>query len=152
MRLVPAGAAEAEVLARVHALGFDPPWPAKDIATLFEGPGVFGFLVYEGEAAVGMILCRVVLEDAEVLTVAVDPAVRGRGIGRALVEASAVKAAAAGATAVFLEVAVDNAPALALYKRAGFHRAGMRSAYYDRGDAGQVDAIAMRLDLPAARS
>ena len=152
MRLVAAGAAEADVLAQAHALGFEHPWPAKDIVTLFEGPGVFGFLVIEAERAVGMILCRTVLEDAEVLTVAVDPAVRGRGVGRALVEASTAAAAAAGATAMFLEVAVDNAPALALYARAGFHRAGLRSAYYDRGDAGRVDAIAMRLDLPAARS
>lgn len=148
MRLEPATAAAAETLAQVHALGFDPAWSARDIAALFDGPGVFGFLVFDGERPAGMILCRVVVEDAEVLTLAVDPAAGGRGVGRALVEASIMAAKAAGATAVFLEVAVDNAPALALYARAGFHRAGLRRAYYDRGASGQVDAVAMRLDLP----
>jgi ribosomal-protein-alanine N-acetyltransferase len=150
MRLIPATAAEAPALSQAHALGFEAPWSSRDIATLFDGPGVFGFLVSEADRPAGMILCRVVLEDAEVLTLAVDPAMRSRGVGRALVQASVEAAATAGATAVFLEVAVDNAPALALYDRAGFRRAGLRSAYYDRGAAGQVDAIAMRLDLPPA--
>ncbi|HEY3697101.1 GNAT family N-acetyltransferase [Phenylobacterium sp.] len=151
MRLARATAADAEMLSQVQALGFDAAWPAEDIAALFDGPGVFGFLVFEAARPVGMILCRTMLEDAEVLTLAVDPAVRGRGVGAALVAASVAAAKAAGATAVFLEVAVDNAPALALYARAGFHKAGVRNAYYDRGAAGQVDAVAMRLDLPVAR-
>jgi ribosomal-protein-alanine N-acetyltransferase len=152
MILAPATAAEAGALAQVHALGFEPSWSAADIEALFAGPGVFGLLVVEGQRPVGMILCRVVMEDAEVLTVAVDPAARGRGVGRALVQASVAAAEAAGATAMFLEVAVDNVQAAALYARAGFRRAGLRSGYYDRGAAGQVDAVAMRLDLPCETS
>ena len=139
---------DAAVLSRTHAFGFDTPWSAADIETLFAGVGVFGFLVEEDGRAIGMLLLRVVMEDAEILTVAVDPAARGRGVGRALVQAAVDRAHLAGATAVFLEVAVDNPAALALYTRAGFRRAGLRSGYYDRGSAGLVDAIAMRLDLP----
>jgi [ribosomal protein S18]-alanine N-acetyltransferase len=47
----------------------------------------------------------------------------------------------------FLEVAVDNRAAIALYERLGFHQAGRRLYYYDRGEAGRVDALVMRLDL-----
>jgi ribosomal-protein-alanine N-acetyltransferase len=65
-----------------------------------------------------------------------------------LLDAAVLFARQAGATAMFLEVAVDNAPALALYRRAGFVRAGLRKDYYDRGAAGSADAAAMRLDLP----
>ena len=150
MTLSPVTVADAGRLSQAHAFGFARPWPASDIAALLVGHGGFGFLVAEEGRPVGMILCRVVVEDGEILTVAVDPACRGRGVGRALVQAAVVRAQAAGATAVFLEVAVDNFPAIALYERAGFCRAGLRSGYYDRGAAGSVDAIAMRLDLPGA--
>jgi ribosomal-protein-alanine N-acetyltransferase len=152
MRLAPASAAEAEVLAQAHAFGFDAPWSVADFAQLFDGVGAYGFLAWDGARPLGMIACRVVFEDAEVLTIAVDPAARGRGVGRALLEAAVGVARLSGATAMFLEVAVDNAPALALYGRAGFVRAGLRKDYYDRGAAGQADAAAMRLDLVAESS
>jgi ribosomal-protein-alanine N-acetyltransferase len=138
------------VLSRTHAFGFDTPWSVGDIEALFAGVGLFAFLAEDDGRSVGMLLLRVIMEDAEILTIAVDPAVRGRGVGRALVRAALDRAPAAGATAVFLEVAVDNTPALALYERAGFRRAGLRTGYYDRGVAGPVDAFAMRLDLPGA--
>jgi len=147
MKLIPASAADAAALNQAHGLGFESPWSQADFTELFAGIGAFGFLALDGERPAGMIACRVVAEDAEVLTLAVDPKARGRGVGRALLEAAIGTARQSGATAVFLEVAVDNAPALALYGRAGFVRAGLRSGYYDRGAAGHVDAAAMRLDL-----
>jgi ribosomal-protein-alanine N-acetyltransferase len=55
-----------------------------------------------------------------------------------------------GAEEAFLEVAVDNEAAIALYATLGFRRAGLRKAYYDRGPAGFTDALVMRLDLNAA--
>jgi ribosomal-protein-alanine N-acetyltransferase len=152
MRLEPASAGEASVLAEAHAHGFDAPWSVADFAQLFDGVGAYGFLAWDGERPAGMIACRVVCEDAEVLTIAVDPGARGNGVGRALLEAAIGVARQSGATAMFLEVAVDNAPALALYLRAGFVRAGLRKGYYDRGAAGPADAAAMRLDLVAESS
>jgi ribosomal-protein-alanine N-acetyltransferase len=81
-----------------------------------------------------------------VLTLAVDPAHRRSGAGRALVEAVAITAAAAGARSLFLEVASDNQAAMALYGAAGFGRVGQRPAYYRRA-AGAVDALVLRRDL-----
>ena len=52
--------------------------------------------------------------------------------------------------AAFLEVAVDNDAAVALYAGLGFRKAGLRKSYYDRGPAGYSDALVMRLDLSAA--
>lgn len=148
MTLLPATADLAAELAHAHAAGFATPWSAAEIAGLFDGPGVYGFLVVEAEP-VGMILCRVVLDEAEVLTVAVSPALRRRGLGRMLVAAAMDSARQAGAAAMFLEVAVDNAEAIALYDSLDFRRAGLRRAYYDRGLLGRVDALVMRRNLNA---
>jgi len=56
--------------------------------------------------------------------------------------------AAAGAGSLFLEVAVDNVPAIALYDMAGFRHAGLRKSYYLRQGAPPADALILRRDLP----
>lgn len=152
MTLAWATADDAPALAEAHALGFSHPWDAAAFAELFAGPGVFGLIVREGGRAAGMALCRVVAGEMEVLTIAVDPALRRRGVGRTLMTAALAAAREAGADAAFLEVAADNAPAAGLYAGLGFRRAGLRRGYYDRGPEGRVDALVMRLDLTSASS
>ena len=93
-----------------------------------------------------MILCRALFEAAEILTLAVAPAARRRGIGAALVRAAAGLAAQGGADNLFLEVAQDNPAAQALYRSLGFAEAGRRAGYYARAE-GRIDALVMRLDL-----
>jgi len=135
----PARPEEAGALASLHAAAFERPWSAAEIAALAGAPGAFSLLA-EGE---GFILCRVIAGEAEVLTLAVAPAARRRGVGRALVEAAAALAHAAGSRTMFLEVADGNDPALALYAAAGFETVGRRRGYYASG----ADALVMRRDL-----
>ncbi|MFL6101669.1 MAG: ribosomal protein S18-alanine N-acetyltransferase [Actinomycetales bacterium] len=88
--------------------------------------------------------------DAEIMTVAVDPAARGGGVGTALVEALRDEAGRRGAGRLLLEVRADNAAALALYRRAGFEQIATRPSYYAAGpETGAVDALVLRLRLPA---
>jgi hypothetical protein len=61
--------------------------------------------------------------------------------------ARAFYAAESGARTVRLSVWEWRTGAIALYERLGFHRAGKRLYYYDRGEAGRMDALVMRLDL-----
>lgn len=140
---------EAGALADVHALAFDHPWSADEIAELIGGPGAFALLA-EDAAPVAFILCRAIAGEAEILTLAVSPAVRRRGVARGLVEAAVGAARIAGADMMFLEVADDNLAAIGLYETAGFMRAGLRRGYYDRGPQGLADALLMRLDLGRA--
>jgi ribosomal-protein-alanine N-acetyltransferase len=149
MKLEPATLADADALARLHALAFDAPWSAREITAVLEGPGAFGFMA-RGDAPAGMILARAVAGEAEILTLAVDPAARRGGIGRALVTAACGAAAQAGAEAMFLEVAADNTAAISLYLDAGFAAAGLRRGYYDRGGQERMDALVLRLDLNSA--
>jgi len=84
---------------------------------------------------------------AQVMTIGVDPRYQRHGVGRALLEALVERARTLRASAVLLEVRVDNDPALALYERLGFERIGLRKRYYQPEDK---DAFTMRLDLGSA--
>jgi ribosomal-protein-alanine N-acetyltransferase len=148
MRLSWATAADAAAMAAAHAGAFDAAWREEDFEDLMDGEGVFGFVAFDAaEAAIGVILCRAVLDEVEVLTIGVARDVRRQGVAKALMSAAMGAAREAGARICFLEVAVDNDPAAALYAGLGFRRAGLRKRYYDRGPAGMVDALVMRRDL-----
>ena len=84
------------------------------------------------------------LPDADIQTLALDPQVRGRGQGRALLRALVSHARDAGAKKVFLEVRADNPVAHALYVSEGFGELGRRPRYYQPDG---VDAVVMALDL-----
>ncbi|WP_233188943.1 GNAT family N-acetyltransferase [Subtercola sp. Z020] len=84
--------------------------------------------------------------DADIQTIAVAPDARRRGLGRTLMTALIAEAVARGARRVFLEVRADNPGAQTLYDALGFSPIGVRRGYYQPDD---VDAVVMRLDLPA---
>ena len=86
----------------------------------------------------------VVADSAEILTVGVVPAARRQGLAVRMVAELLDEARRRAAREAFLEVRVDNEPAISLYEREGFVRIGTRRGYYDQG---RVDATVMRRDL-----
>lgn len=146
MNLRPATRADGAALAEAHAAAFDEPWPAADILRFAEDRGGFALVADEGGQIAGFILCRLIAGEAEVLTLAVRPQARRRGVGRALLEA-ALALSRPTASAMFLEVAADNPGAIALYAGVGFDVVGRRAGYYGRRDAPSVDALVMRRAL-----
>jgi [ribosomal protein S18]-alanine N-acetyltransferase len=141
VRLRRAEPKDAPLLAEIHASAFPPAqaWPGTTMETLLGMPGALG-LIAESD---GMILLRQAADEAEILTFAVRPEARGTGMGRALLEAGMVLLAAQGASTLLLEVAEDNAAALALYTAAGFLRTATRRDYYARGH----HALLLKRDL-----
>jgi ribosomal-protein-alanine N-acetyltransferase len=135
---------DAEVLARIHAASFSDPWDAHVIRDFLRSPEVVGVIAGDPPTAFG--LCRRIVDEAEVLTLAVAPEHRRRGVGAMLVEAMADWARRTGAEALFLEVARDNEAGLALYRSAGFSEVGVRRAYYSR-PTGAMDALVLRREL-----
>lgn len=133
------------VLAALHETGFEEPWDRAALAKLLAMPGAFALLALEEETPCGFILMRCAADEAEVLTIATRPESRGKGAGRLLLEAAMREAAAAGAARFFLEVAENNAPARALYEKAGFAVTGKRPGYYRQKD-GAVTAVVMSLE------
>jgi ribosomal-protein-alanine N-acetyltransferase len=137
---------EPSLLAGLHAQAFARPWDAASLQSLLAGPGVFAFA-----AASGFVLARAAAGEAEILTLAVIPSARGRGLGRDLMQAAAAHAVTLGARTLFLEVGADNPAALALYNGLGFTRAGSRKGYYSDSHS-QVgsDALVLKAALPLA--
>jgi len=84
----------------------------------------------EGELVVGFAVGAVVLDEAELESVAVDEAHRRLGVGSALSEALFAWAAALGAAVMRLEVRAENIAAQTMYERLGFRRCGLRRGYY----------------------
>ena len=86
------------------------------------------------------------------LTIAVAPGARGKGIGRALLASHLAALAAEGAKSLFLEVETDNRAALALYQRFDFRQVGERKAYYRKADGITRSALILRRDFDIASS
>lgn len=96
-----------------------------------------------GDPVAALALGSVVVDELEVFVVAVDPAARRRGLGRAVLAALLVEARARGATTAHLEVRASNAAAIALYAAHGFVASGRRVRYYADGE----DALLMASGL-----
>jgi ribosomal-protein-alanine N-acetyltransferase len=144
-----ADAADCQTLGRLHAAAFETPWDAQHISTLLAGPGVFAQIAEGDDGPIGFILARTAADEAEILTLAVEPRLWRQGVGSALVAGAAGAAAVFGARSLFLEVAADNTEAFGLYRKRGFVAVGHRKGYYDQGAA---DAVVMRLDLNSGLS
>jgi len=137
--LVPAALVHAELLAGMHRVCFADPWSVRSMAEVLAMPGTEGLIAVDDDAGpAGLALWRSVLDEAEILTIAVLPPWRRSGLGGRLLSAAMTAARGRGAAHMFLEAAADNAAALALYHRHGFRRTGVRKGYY----AG-VDAVTM---------
>ena len=131
-------------MAALHARCFTVPrpWSATEIAQLLTDPQVYALFQPNG-----FLIGRCGAGEAELLTIAVAPEARRQGLGAHLVSGFVTEALVRGAEVAFLEVAADNAPALALYHAQGFSTAGRRRAYY-RTESGQaVDALVLSRPL-----
>ena len=137
----PATVAYAAPMALIHAASFPAgeQWGVDAIALQLGVPGAFGFIAHSG----GFVLARVVAEESEILTLAVDPAARRGGLGRALIERALTEAAARGARMMFLEVSETNDAARSLYAACRFVEVGRRRGYY----GGRIDALVLRAPI-----
>lgn len=132
-------------MAATHAAAFSDarPWSAAEFAGLLAQSGVFA----AGDNRC-FALVRVAADEAELLTIATDPAHRRRGLARAAMTDWMAQAAHRGAARAFLEVAADNRAALALYRGLGFGLSGRRKAYYRRPGQAGADALVLTRSLP----
>lgn len=110
-------------------------WSPDEMAALSRAPG------FACPHLHGFALGRVIVDEAELIMLAIDPPHQGCGHGRTLLRAFETRASALGAQRLFLEVAADNQSAIALYDSMGWHLNGRRKSYYARADGPKIDAL-----------
>ena len=149
IRLIPLTLAYLDIAASIHAAAFGTEaWNRRALTELLAMPCAQGRLALdEGDNPVGFSLSLLVADTAELLTLAVIPGNRRRGIGGHLVREFLECANRSLATNAFLEVAEDNFPAISLYNRLGFCFESRRPDYYRREGNIRVAASVLRHPL-----
>lgn len=149
--LHPAGALDVPIIAELMAAAFDSrfgeAWSGAQVAGALAIGDTFAHLARRQGRAVGFSLTRRLLEEAELMLVAVTPEARGEGIGRLLLNGAMTESRRRGADRMFLEVRANNDGAMALYKAAGFEIVGRRANYYRGATGERFDAITLARDL-----
>ena len=140
------GILDLDSVMRVMDDSFDPAfgeaWTAPQCAGLMPMPGVWLSLARAGDEVVGFALGRFVVNEAELLLLAIKRDAQGRGIGQSLLDRFISIAASRGAERLHLEVREGN-HAGKLYSRAGFIEVGRRGGYYSGRDGQVYDALTL---------
>ena len=147
-RAVTPDKSSAPILAGIARAAFDgheSAWSPGDFILLGSPPKA-AMIVDDGFSE-ALLIMRMAADEAEILNFGVVPSARRKGLGRELVEAAVVLARQFGIKRIFLEVAIDNAAARALYAGNGFSQAGRRKDYYLRPGGTRVDALILARDI-----
>ncbi|WP_407157228.1 ribosomal protein S18-alanine N-acetyltransferase [Bradyrhizobium sp. STM 3557] len=143
----PASLRDAAQLARIHAASFHRGWGEGEFESMLAERNTLVHRLKIGRHIAGFIVSRIGADEAEILSVALDPNQRGRGLSRDLLLTHLGHLAGRGVRTVFLEVEENNQPARRLYQRAGFAVVGRRERYYQQVGGEQLNALLMRRDL-----
>jgi [ribosomal protein S18]-alanine N-acetyltransferase len=142
--MLQAGTAHAGILATLHRACFSAPWHTTEFAALLAQPGVAAWIATEDAIPVAFILVRAAADEAEILTLAVLPDHRRKGLAAHLMQTASTQLRTGGTRRIFLEVAADNVPAATLYECHGFAPCGRRPDYYSNRTGPMIDAVVMR--------
>lgn len=145
---------DAAMIAAHHVATFERGWDQAFVRDLLHSDSGFGFLIHakDDDTTIGFALARQVGDDCEILSLAVRDSNRRQGLASALLLHLVQHAQDSDISRIFLEVASDNTPAIALYKRSGFATAGLREGYYARENGTACDALVLTLALDGRRS
>lgn len=136
--VVPANLEDIPDLADIHMRCFAKAWKASEFQSLLQDKTVSCLIQRRSsfrytDKIVGFVLVRSVVDEAEILTIAVDPDFQNEGIGAALMQETMRRLYADRVAKLFLEVDAVNKPALSLYQNLGFEQVGERKGYYKAG-------------------
>lgn len=137
---------DLDVVSAIEDASFADPWSTSEFASVLEVEHTIFLVAEHGEKddIVGYVIAMAVLDQAEILNVAVMPSMRGVGLGGGMLDAALLEVERRGAESVFLEVRVSNEPARALYSSRGFVEVSRRKNYYRTP---VEDALVMRREL-----
>jgi ribosomal-protein-alanine N-acetyltransferase len=137
---------DAPRLAQLHGASFHRGWGESEFEHMLTERNTLVHRLRAGRKTIGFAVSRMAADEAEILSIAIDAAYRGKGLSRTLLLTHLGHLAGRGVRTIFLEVEENNHPARRLYETAGFNVVGRRDRYY-RQDGEQLNALLMRRDL-----
>lgn len=117
-------------IAQLERECFADPWSEKSIASELTNPLSLWLAALDGDTLAGYVGSQTCMDETDMMNLAVSPAYRRQGVGKALIDALTKQLQMRGSRCLTLEVRSSNAPALALYGRMGFQQIGLRKNYY----------------------
>ena len=117
-------------VAQLEKICFSDPWSENSVASELNNKLALWLVAAEGETVAGYIGSQTVIDETDMMNVAVHPDFRRKGIAEALVNALAEDLKKLGSRCLTLEVRASNVPAIALYEKLGFSQIGRRKNYY----------------------
>jgi ribosomal-protein-alanine N-acetyltransferase len=147
-RIRSVGKEHAKALAHLHKNCFAKGWSHLEFESFFERKGVFAAVAHHKDyGEVGFVLCWLIEDQCDLLSMGVLADFRRDGVGLMLLEYAMENAASLGGKAMVLEVNVNNTAAQTLYESHGFEKFSVRKDYYSNADGTRADAICMRKKL-----
>jgi [ribosomal protein S18]-alanine N-acetyltransferase len=138
---------DAARLAQLHGASFHRGWGEGEFDSILAERNTLIHVLRMRRKIIGFAVSRLAADEAEILSIAIDPAYRGRGLSRDLLLTHLGHLAGRGIEKVFLEVEENNQPARRLYERTGFAVIGRRERYYQQPGGEHLNALLMRRDL-----
>ena len=117
-------------VAVLEKMCFSDPWSENSVASELNNPLSLWLVAEENQTVCGYIGSQTVLDETDMMNIAVHPECRRRGIAAALIAELVHQLRERGSHILRLEVRESNAPAIALYEAMGFTRLGLRKNYY----------------------
>jgi ribosomal-protein-alanine N-acetyltransferase len=143
-RVRPAVAADVDAIVAIERASFSDPWSLRSFHDSMAHDFVRISVVETDAGIAGYSVVWMAGDECELANLAVDPARRGGGLGRLMLDALLARAHEESAQVIFLEVRASNEAAKQLYASRGFHEVGRRVLYYKNPDE---DALVLRRDL-----
>src|SRR4029078_5740653 len=131
-------------LAQLHGASFHRGWGEGEFETMIAERNTLVHRLKLGRKTIAFAASRMGADEAEILSIAIDTAYRGRGLSRDLLLTHLGHLAGRGVRRIFLEVEENNAPARRLYETTGFAIVGRRERYYRGASGEQLNALLMR--------
>ena len=148
LHIEPARPEDVDAVAKLHAQSFYRGWPREDIAAYLTDRDMPTLVVCDKARRVaGFAMLRLLGDDAELMTIAVAPKFRGKGVGEALLKACFADLMLTPSRRMILEVAADNPAAIRLYGKLGFSKLAERKGYYARPNGEPATALVMARPL-----
>ena len=137
------------ILARIHELSFPKGWNTTDFERMLADRTIIadGLFIGQNTEPQGFVISRQVEDESEIITIALAPSIRQKGLSFVLLASHLDVLRYRGVRQVFLEVEESNSAALALYRHLGFQQIGMRKGYYHQQNGQVSSALMMKAEL-----